>query len=279
MSSKPEITQVDYFDEHFYKIEHPGESVNYYPSVTTKLGIINKPFLMKWRGDIGNREADVRLFEAQERGSRIHHAWYTLTTGGAVLYNNWRKPVYTAKEIEDIDLQYGGNSIVIRYQDEMVDLVKLSRFLDAVNPTIVGSEQIVWSDIHREAGTVDNLFRIEEGEYLVSGKTPLFLKGGLYIADLKTGNSFDESAYLQMAAYAKMWMEQNDEEIVGTLGLHTSAQTRSGIEGFTVKLRTREEVENDYKVFRHAASLWEWKNKTAKPRLFSFPSLLTRRKQ
>jgi hypothetical protein len=43
-----------------------------YPSVTTVLGVINKPWLNEWRGDLGNEEADRVSGEAADTGSDFH---------------------------------------------------------------------------------------------------------------------------------------------------------------------------------------------------------------
>lgn len=43
-----------------------------YPSVTTVLSIIRKPQLERWRGEIGNENADFIMEEAGELGSEVH---------------------------------------------------------------------------------------------------------------------------------------------------------------------------------------------------------------
>lgn len=45
---------------------------NLYPSVTTVLSIIRKPYLERWRGEIGNDNADFIMEEAGELGSEVH---------------------------------------------------------------------------------------------------------------------------------------------------------------------------------------------------------------
>ncbi len=42
------------------------------PSVTTILGVIRKPALEHWRGDLGNAEADRQMNEAGDKGSLVH---------------------------------------------------------------------------------------------------------------------------------------------------------------------------------------------------------------
>ena len=43
-----------------------------YPSVTTILSIIRKPYLERWRGEIGNEDADFIMEEAGGLGSEVH---------------------------------------------------------------------------------------------------------------------------------------------------------------------------------------------------------------
>lgn len=269
-----EIKLVEWFNEHWYKVKIDGVD-QYFPSVTTKLGVVAKPFLAKWRGDIGNREADMRVFEAQERGTRIHHAWWTLTSMGAVVFNAPKHPNYSPEEIEAIKNEHNGLIEIIKYQEEMYQLLKLKKFMDIVKPEIVASETIVYSEKYREAGTIDNVFKIKEGEYMVNGRTPLYLKEGVYIADLKTGSTFDDNAYMQMAAYAKMFEDLNQVKVEGTLGLHTSSTNKTGIPGLGVKAHNWAEVNQDFQDFRNVSALWERQHKDDKPDTFVIPAFIS----
>lgn len=278
METLKEVKMVEWFDSRFYKIQYEqnqAEVTEYFASTTTKLGIIAKPFLAQWRGDIGNREADMRVFESSERGIRIHHAWCTLATNGIVLYQPFGHPNYSNEEISAIQEANLGNVSIIRYQDEMYDIYKLSRWLKIVKPKILFSEKIVYSVKHKDAGTLDNLMLIEEGKYQINGKEPLCLPKGLYVVDLKTGNVVDDNAFMQTADYAFCVEEMGLGEVSGTLILHTGSKTRTGIEGLATLYRSKEETGKDYEDYRLAAALWERKNADMKPKVFEFPSLLT----
>lgn len=283
MQTQTEVKLVEWFDDHWYKINYQAvdaagnetEVTTYFPSVTTKLGVIAKPFIAKWRGDIGNREADLRMFESSERGVRIHHGWYTLTTQGIVLYQPPQRPNYQQSEIDGFIDEFMGNVAIIRYQDEMYDLVKLTKWLNIVKPITCASELIVYSIANKDAGTTDNVFDIEEGEYAINGSKPLNLPKGRYVADLKTGNVVDDDAFMQIACYAKCYEEMGLGEITGGLIIHTGAKTRTAIEGLATLYRTREQLEEDCKDYRLASALWERKNANAKPKVFEFPTLLT----
>lgn len=272
-----ELETVEWFDNHFYKIVLPDGTIDYFPSVTTKLGIIAKPFLARWRGDITNREADMRVFEAQEKGIRIHNAAYVLANNGAVLYQPFRAPNFQPGQIEAITKEYDGNVAILNYQEEYYDVLKVNQWLEIVKPEIIYSERNVCSYDYRDAGTLDYLFYIKDGEYPVNGAKPLYIPEGFYVADLKTGNQVDGDAHMQTAAYAKCLEETEGIYVDGTIILHTNAKKKSGIEGLATLLRSREQMEVDYEDYRHAARLWERKNANLKPKVFEMPTMLTRR--
>jgi hypothetical protein len=273
-----EIKQVEWFDDRFYKVnvsEDPKKPVyEYFASATTKLGVVGKPHLGRWRGDIGNREADLRMFEAGERGTRIHHAWYTLTTGGAVIYNPWNRPNYTPQEITELTDKHLGNLAVMQYQDEMYDVLKLEAWVKAVKPKILMSEKAVYSLKYKDAGTLDNLMAIEEGDYEINGSKPLHLPKGIYVVDLKTG-SLDEDSFMQLACYANCVSEIGKQAVIGTLILHTGSSVKKAIEGLSTVYHDQSEVDKDFQDFRHASALWERKNAGLKPKIFEFPTLIT----
>ena len=266
-----DIKMVEWFNDHWYKIELGENEFKYIPSVTTKLGVVSKPFLAKWRGDIGNREADMRMFEAAERGSRIHRGYEIYCKGGLIIYNPVTRPNYTPEEMSKL-LSENPINYICQYQDEMWDLLKLSKFIELVKPKIIASEMTVCSLKDNDAGTMDSLFEIKEGNYPVNGSKPLFIPGGVYVADLKTGNVIDKNAYRQTAAYVNCVREMKISNPVGSLILHTGSKNKNGIEGFGVHVRIGDDLKNDYKSYRLAASLWEEEHGDDSPRIFEFPS-------
>ena len=272
-----EARLVEYFDDHFYKVTDKGQS-HYIASVTTKLGIIDKPFLAKWRGDIGNREADLRVYDAQQRGKRIHFAWYVYTSGGNVIYNPWQKPNYTEEEVLEFKKQTP-YFIELKTQDEMLQMWKLQRFFELLNPTVLHAEQTVFSIEDDEAGTIDDSLFIEKGTYYVNGSKGLIIpESGIYIADLKTGSTVDESVWMQLAPYVNCYRKMRLGDPRGAIVMHTGSKNKSGIEGFGTLLRMNYELEEDYKNYKHAAALWRAKNKNFSPNVFEFPSLIKRGK-
>lgn len=258
------IEKVKYFDQRFYEVLLDNGTTEYYPSVTTKLGVINKPGLNKWRGDVGNREADMRMFEAGNRGTRIHNAWECYCNNGIVAYEQFEGDVCSD------EAEY-----IMQYQDEYLELMKLVQFDELVKPEIVSSEQIVYSHKHKEAGTLDNLMRIKGGKYMVSGSKALEIPEGLYVTDLKTG-VFTEDAWLQLAAYAAMIKEMQGLDVDGAIVLHTKSTNKGGIKGLSTKLRTKDELLNDYEDFRAVSRLWERQNKNITAIDFQFPKAVRR---
>jgi len=242
------VETIEFFDDRFYKIND-----KWYPSVTTVLSVLNKPGLDRWRGDLGNREADMRVFEAQWRGKRIHTAWEAYCLGNKICY----KPTE----------QVSTDDHIMEYQDEYLQLLKLHEFAQEVQPEFQLTEEIVYNDGLGIAGTVDNLLYINEGSYMINGSKPLKLEEGYYICDLKTG-SLHESAFMQLAAYASCITDIF--EIKGGLILHTKATTRSGIKGFAAKLRTCDELAEDYVKFANIKKVFDDNNKLT-PKEFEFP--------
>lgn len=266
---------VEHFNEHWYKVVK-DDVTHWLPSVTTKLNIVNKPGLSKWRGDIGNREADFRMYEAGQRGTRLHWARETLLTGGVVVYDPWKNRIYTDQGISDLTAKYNGNISILRTEDEMVQIVKLQRQLQILKPKILGVEMKVFDLQFRDAGTIDGIYEIAGGVYMINGSQPLKLEPGIYIEDFKTGNFLDDNVWLQLAPYCRMWEDMTRKHIQGALVTHTGAKTKKGIAGLATLFRDRETLlKKDYIDYRHAAALWERDHADDQPEQFQFPSILT----
>lgn len=270
----PKIKQIDWFSDHFYLIQEEGKEPIFIPSVTSKLNASPKPFLSRWRGDIGNREADVRMHDAAHKGSRIHNAWYVYNTGGWVIYNPFERPNYSQDEINEMKGLCTGLAILTA-QEEMYAVVKLQKWVEMVKPKFIESEKMVYSTKLMSAGTMDNCIFIEEGTYSIDGATPLKLPKGHYVFDLKSGNAIDEDdAPAQVAVYAKMYEEMTGTEIVGSLIVHTNAKTKKGIEGLATLYRNKEEMKSDLEFYQDVSKVWDRKLSREKPKYFQFPSLI-----
>ncbi|KKK80020.1 hypothetical protein LCGC14_2827700, partial [marine sediment metagenome] len=137
-----EVKMIQYFDDHWYRREierkESDNEIRWYPSVTTKLGIVAKYGLDKWRGDIGNREADLRALEAQNRGSRVHRAWQVYQEGGSVGFWRWQ----TGEDKPEADF-------LLQDQGEYLDFLKLHYFTEIVKPDFIATELTLYSDQYK----------------------------------------------------------------------------------------------------------------------------------
>lgn len=267
------LKMIEYFDDRFYrftKIKN-GERIEYaFPSVTTKLGVTSKPYLYRFYADLGWENAQRRIAESQNKGIRIHAALHILVKGGVVIFNPPRNPTYSQEDISKLRSSTNDLLAIMNYQDEFLDVLKIKKFFEMLRSyEIAGSEMTVFDEINDEAGTLDLLINIKDKVVIPNGRNSLEIGPGYYVADLKTGNTVDDDAYMQTAAYAKMIPGKSP---VGTLILHTGSKTRTGIEGLAIHLRTKPEMDLDYQDFRAAARLWERKNPNMEPKVLSFPS-------
>ncbi len=275
-----DVKQIDWFDDHWYKVrylnEQKMEAEEYFASVTTKLGVLAKPHLVRWYGDIGTREAQRKMREAGDRGTRIHWAWYFWMNGGAVVFQDRRNPAYDREEMDELYRRHNGEVWTLENQDEHYDFLKLVQMFNILQPNIVESEKKVFNVEHREAGTADNIFRLAEGKYEVSGKTPLKLPGGFYMGDLKTGAQVSKEHFMQISAYVHCAESMGYERFKGALIYHTSASMRSGIYGLKVHHITREEIDQYYADYRDISRVWERQCANQKPTIRQLPCLVIR---
>lgn len=271
------IKQIDWFDEHWYRVRYLNDAKieveDYFASVTTKLGILDKPHLRKWYADLGMDEATRRMNEAGQRGTRIHYAWQVFTRGGAVIYQNYHNPAYIEKEIAEIKEGYNNDVFILHEQGEHYDFLKLVQMFNIIKPETIESEKKVFNVEHRDAGTTDNIMLIKEGHYQISGKEPLKLEGGFYILDVKTGSSVGKEAFMQVSAYAKCAESMGYATFKGALIAHTQASMRSGIDGLKVYLLSPDDIEKNYQDYRDIARVWE-RQGNLKPTIRQLPCLV-----
>ena len=275
MKNQTEIKLINYLNDHWYLIQEDiNQPIHAIASVTTKLGIERKQFLERWRGEVGNKNADEKMYESQQKGKRIHHAFFVYLNGGTVIYQPWEHPVYSDEDIEKIKAE-SPMFFMLKNQDEMIDLWKLQKFEQIVKPEIIATERIVYSIPDNEAGTLDFAFKIKKGVYPVNGSKGLNIpETGIYIGDLKTGNQVDEGAYSQISVYAKCFSSLFDSPVAGGIILHTSSKNRGGIEGLGALVKTSKELREYYQIYKSLASVWKARNPNAGPKVMKFPSLI-----
>lgn len=259
--------------QRFYEAD-TGFGIEHYPSVTTVLSIISKPFLAQWRGNLGNDAADLYLESQADRGTAIHTGIECLLNGGTILYNPKSKPNYSQMEI-DVYKSNNEHLVVLEHSEHISTCLKIKQFLNITKPKIIFTEKTVFSHDLKSAGTLDGLVHIKQGTYKVNGRIPLDLEEGNYLLDLKTGNSISEDHYLQVAAYIKCVLDMKlVDDIKGGLILHTNSANKTGIPGFGVKVRLTREIQEDIEVYKHAYGLWSWKNKENRPQSYTVPAII-----
>jgi hypothetical protein len=162
-------SRVQWFDDRFYKVWLSTWPVpEFYPSSTTVLGIIAKPYLASWRGRVGNEEADYRSYLAKTRGTRTHELIHRL--------------------LKRERIAMGTND-----QEVWRQVANFSKWFEGLGPArTVAAEETVFSVSNRYAGTLDAVIETA---------------AGLIVVDFKTGSSRDIAHKYQVASYARAWEE------------------------------------------------------------------------
>jgi hypothetical protein len=270
-----------WFDDRFYPVLRPDNVVDYYPSVTTILGVSPKPFYARLRGDLGNEEMDRRIAAGADRGSRIHHACYEYARGGIVLFD--QKPwlprhVWKREEVETLVKELEGDArlIIIRDQNEFWQVEKWAEWLYRTKARVVATEMTVISHQCKYAGTLDYLLDHDGGRYLIAGAKGLELHQGLNVWDIKSGWP-SETDVLQIAAYFHALREQRPNlPLAGAGVVYTDADVKNGIEGLMTKYYSARELEGNYfPVFMSHFQVFQYHNQSLKPTVREFEPVLS----
>jgi hypothetical protein len=170
VETDPELRQITLHDSRYYQ-RSPGV---FYPSVTTILGYFPKgAFFETWIKDMGHN-ADIVMRRAGDEGTQVHNAVEKFLKGEEI---RWIEP--------DGKVNYHTHvwKMILSFTD----------FWTTYKPTLLLSEEFMFSDTHKYSGTLDLLVDI---------------KGEKWLLDIKTSNSVHESYYLQMSAYTKAYEER-----------------------------------------------------------------------
>lgn len=154
------------------------------PSVTTVIGVVRNPYLTKWRGRVGNDEADRITSATADYGQQIHD--------------------FTAI----MDMVMGGFEVMgIPPADMITQLSNYIRWRDTHVENVVEVEMVVYSKRYLYAGRLDRVFRMKGDS-------------GLSVWDIKTGTLRGISR-AQTAAYSMAYKEMTGKEIVrrGLIGI------------------------------------------------------------
>ena len=237
-----QLKRIDFLDRRVYK---RSEGV-YYPSVTTILQYMPKnKFFETWLKDVGHN-ADLIMRKAGKEGTQVHEAAERLVKG---------------EELSWMD-EYGR----AKYSQIVWEMIlKFYEFWTNAKPELVSTEDFVFSDKHKYAGTADLLVKMGKENWLI---------------DLKTSNSLHKSYDLQLAAYAKALEETKGIKIHKTAILWLKAHTRSfskkkGVwQGKGWQLKEINDIDKNFELFKMIYKLYSLENPTVEPIYNSYPTTL-----
>lgn len=291
--------RVEYFDDRFYKVSLPqdidklwiqnvpenlidddGEFKHVYlVSVTTVQNNSEpRPFIENWKGQVGLAEAERVSNLALWKGSVIHNACDKYCNGFAIIYRNEKLDDPTEKEIKQFQKKNKCHVHLVYDQEHMLQVARLSKILNSLDPEIVATEQAVYSLSEVYAGTVDAEWRFAKdiSIHLNSKRTKIEIPKGDWIIDYKTGKNYDEkNCYTQLAAY--LHAHHNFEKLTGGIGIHLNHDRKSGIDGFKLYVKTKEDLQRYYDHFIDLKKVFMFSNPVV-PKCFEFPKILLREK-
>ena len=238
----PELKQINFLDRRVYK---RGEGV-YYPSVTTILQYMPKnKFFETWMKDVGHN-ADLIMRKAGKEGTQVHEAAEALVKGEEVTWMD----------------EYGR----AKYSQVVWEMIlKFYEFWSTYKPELISTEDFVWSDEHKYAGTADLVVKLD---------------GKVWLLDLKTSNSLHKSYDLQLASYAVALRESKGIEIerTGIIWLKSytrSASKKKGVyQGKGWQIKNIDKIEENFELFKLIYRLYTLENPNTEPIYNSYPTTL-----
>ena len=191
------------------------------PGVTTVLGVINKPQLVKWANNLGLQGIDSSSYvDATARIGTLAHEMIQEYLGGP----EWDRSAYTPEEIDTAE-----NAVLSFYEWERQTGHKMET---------VAIEMPVVSETFGYGGTVDWLGYID---------------GKLWLVDIKTSKGlFPEHEY-QVSAYDRALFELGYE----VAGVRLLRVGRSEDEGFDDHVLSNVQLNAGWKVFTSALDLYK----------------------
>jgi hypothetical protein len=202
-------------------------------------------FFESWLKDVGHN-ADLIMRRAGKEGTQVHEAAEALVKG---------------EEISWMD-DYG-NAKYSQIVWEMI--LKFYDFWTTHKPELISTEDFVWSDEYKYAGTADLVVKMYDETWLL---------------DIKTSNSIHKSYDLQLASYAKALGESKDINIERTGIIWLKAQSRGPskqknvIQGKGWKILQIDEIDKNFELFKMIYELYKLENPVTEPVYNSYPTTL-----
>ena len=236
------LKQINFLDNRVYKRENEV----YYPSVTTILQYMPKnKYFEVWLKDVGHN-ADIIMKRAGKEGTQVHQAIETLLEG---------------EELDWMD-DYGN----AKYNEKVWQMInKFVDFWKTYEPELISTEEFVYSDEHKYAGTADVVCKLD---------------GEVWLIDFKTSNSLHKSYDLQLASYAKALKECRGIEIERTGILWLKSQKRGPskkkgcIQGAGWELKVIDKIEENFELFKLIQRLYDLENPDTEPIYRKYPTVL-----
>ena len=233
------LEQITFADTRVYK---RAEDL-FYPSVTTILQYMPKgKFFETWLKDVGHN-AEIILQRAGKEGTQVHEAVEALVKGEEVTWlDNYGNAKY---------------SILVWKM-----IIKFHDFWTTYKPTLISSEDFIYSDTHKYAGTMDLVVELE---------------GEKWLLDVKTSNSLYRSYDLQLAAYATALKEAKGIKVDRTGILWLKASTRGSsskkgvMQGEGWQIKPADEIEKNFKLFKTIYDLYTIDHPNPKPAYNTYP--------
>jgi len=237
-----ELKQVNFLDRRVYK----RADGLYYPSVTSILQYMPKAkFFEQWIKEVGFN-ADIIMKKAGEEGTQVHEAIEQLLEG---------------KELQWMD-DFGNAKYSLTVWE---CILKFHEFWNTCKPKLIHTEQFVFSDEHKYAGTVDLIVEMDEETWLI---------------DFKTSSSIHKSFDLQTAAYATAYTERTGKKIdkAGILWLKStkrkSSDKKGVYQGKGWELKPVEDIQKSFDLFMLIYKLYEIENEEIVPLSDVYPTTL-----
>jgi hypothetical protein len=238
--------QINALDSRAYT----NDEVNFYPSVTHVLGVVDKGDNFHKYLKSNGFNSDYLLREAMELGHRVH----AITE----LYDTQPDKTINVRE-------YDADGRVV-FEHDMQTWGMLSKYVEFTKrftPNMLAVEQVLCSETLGVGGQVDRVAEINGERWLI---------------DLKSGAFTYDDYDLQLAAYKYLWDEEFPLYPIDKMGiLHLNAQTRTegkkdAIQGKGWQLKPIDApYEELIDIFKGVLKTWRWRNPNWRPMFLSYP--------
>lgn len=246
---------------------------DWYPGVTTILGIVDKGDNFHEFLKNNGHNADYIVIKAMENGSLLHSAIEKFNSNPD---NPVNYVVYDANGVKTELYNQKVWSMFSHYVD----------FYTRFKPRLLAVEQILCSPQRGYGGQVDLVAYLKYKPTLVKDKWLIMPcdEEILWLIDHKSGNIYQESE-LQTSAYAMMWNDAFPEykiQATGILELDALTRTEGKVgtvqgSGWALRLNGEEtEYNRLYKIFEGVHNTWHWKHQAWRPFFASYPSYYCR---